>query len=360
MNARPPGRVAVVGGGILGASIAYHLARRGADVVVVEKTRPAAEATGRSFGWINASFGNPRPYFSLRLQSMLEYRELERTLDGELRVKWSGSLLWLGDPADRHLDELERKHQSWGYPVRLVERAEIGRIEARVDPAPAAAAHAEWEGSVDPVRATEALLEGARQLGARIEYPCAVTALHLGDAGVRGLATTRGEVAADVVVLAAGTSTPALARQAGVRVPLVDSPSVLVHTKPTAPLLGPLVLAPDCHLKQELDGRVVAGPGLSERTSTDASPQAGERILATARRLVPRLEGVEIDRVAVGWRPMPGDERPIVGFCAPRLYVAVTHSGITLAPILGRLAAREILDGVSVDLLEPYRPSRFA
>ena len=59
---------------------------------------------------------------------------------------------------------------------------------------------------------------------------------------------------------------------------------------------------------------------------------------------------------------MPKDEYPIVGFAAgcPNLYVAAMHSGVTLAPLVGQLAATEILDGATVDLLEPFRPSRFA
>ena len=270
-------------------------------------------------------------------------------------------VLWLGDPGDQELPRLVHTHQARGYAVRLVDRAEFQRIEPSIDPAPAAAAYAAWEGSVDPIHATQVLLRRAEKLGARIECPCEVTALDLGSAGIRGLVTTRGMVETDVVVLAAGVSTPAIARTLGVTVPLVDSPSVLAYTKPAPRLLGRLVLAPGCHMKQERDGRLVAGPGFERRTSTDGSSAAGEGILHAARALLPDAEGVELERVTVGWRPMPRDERPIVGFArrAPGLYLAVTHSGVTLAPILGRLCAMEILDGVRVSTLDPYRPSRF-
>ena len=66
--------------------------------------------------------------------------------------------------------------------------------------------------------------------------------------------------------------------------------------------------------------------------------------------------------MTVGWRPLPEDGHPVIGFsaAAPKVYIAVMHSGVTLAPVVGRLAATEILDGVGVELLEPYRLERFA
>jgi glycine/D-amino acid oxidase-like deaminating enzyme len=76
---------------------------------------------------------------------------------------------------------------------------------------------------------------------------------------------------------------------------------------------------------------------------------------------MPALAGAEVESVSLCWRPMPQDEYPILGFApgSTSLYVTVTHSGVTLAPIIGELAAIELLDGVKVDLLAPYRLERF-
>ena len=78
--------------------------------------------------------------------------------------------------------------------------------------------------------------------------------------------------------------------------------------------------------------------------------------------VLPGIRGVAVERVTVGHRVMPADEYPIVGFsdACPNLYVAAMHSGVTLAPLIGQLAALEILDGARVSSLEPYRPSRFS
>src|SRR6202521_421792 len=113
--------VLIVGAGIIGASIAWHLARAGARVTVTDAGEPGGIATRNSWAWINASWGNPETYFRLRVRSMDEWRRLERELPG-IQVAWGGGLTWELPP-----DELEAfavEHASWGYGIRRVDRAE--------------------------------------------------------------------------------------------------------------------------------------------------------------------------------------------------------------------------------------------
>ena len=356
-------RVAIVGGGIIGASIGFHLARRGADVRLLEKAEPAAGATSKSFGWINAGFSKrPRHYYRLNRLSMLAYRHLERELGAGLRVKWGGSLAWFDTAeAGERLRRQVRGRQAWGYPVHLVDDDELQRLEPTVVPGTvSAAAFATQEGSVDPTAATQALLAGARDWGAQIEYPCEVTGLDIRSGRLQGVRTTCGTFEADVIVIAAGVATPRVAAMAGLDVPLKDSPGVLAHTKSTDRILGRVVLAPGAHMKQMLDGRIVTGAGFGG-SPTDTSVEVGERMLDAAARVVPEIENAELDRVTLGWRPLPRDNHPVVGFAPPEsdVYLAVMHSGVTLAPLIGNLAAQEILDDVRVDLLESYRLERF-
>jgi len=127
------------------------------------------------------------------------------------------------------------------------------------------------------------------------------------------------------------------------------------------------VLAPGVHCKQKLDGRVVVGGQIVAGVGTAAGDAPdpgdnGQRILREAVGVLPGIRGVAVERVTVGHRVMPADEYPIVGFCdaCPNLYIAAMHSGVTLAPLIGQLAALEILDGARVSSLKPYRPSRFS
>src|SRR4029450_2220036 len=84
-------RIVIAGGGILGANIAHQLARRGASVTVLEKTRPATGATANSFAWINAK-KQPHPYFVLSQMGIEAWRELHAEIGSELPVRWGGSV----------------------------------------------------------------------------------------------------------------------------------------------------------------------------------------------------------------------------------------------------------------------------
>ena len=108
-------RVIVVGAGIIGASIAWHLAKAGAEVTVIEASEPGGIATRNSWAWINASWGNPESYFRLRTRSMAEWRRIDRDVPG-LDVSWCGGLLW--DLPPDQLRAFAAEHGSWGYAIR--------------------------------------------------------------------------------------------------------------------------------------------------------------------------------------------------------------------------------------------------
>jgi glycine/D-amino acid oxidase-like deaminating enzyme len=231
-----------------------------------------------------------------------------------------------------------------------------------VSPGPVSvASFSEQEGAVDPVHAVNVMLQYARQAGAKIEFPSEITGLDLANGRVRTVKTTSGPLAADAVVLACGNDTPRIARMADIAVPLKDSPGVLAHTAPQKPLLDRIALAPGGHIKQKADGRIVTGSDFGGTPITEASRETGQHLLDQAARFLPQLKDAQLQNVTLGWRVMPKDEFPIIGFAGrcPNLYLAAMHSGVTLAPLVGQLAATEILDGVPVDLLQPYRLARF-
>jgi glycine/D-amino acid oxidase-like deaminating enzyme len=109
------------------------------------------------------------------------------------------------------------------------------------------------------------------------------------------------------------------------------------------------------------DGVVLLGEGSQESLARDDSPEHAARLLARASAYLPALATATPIPVPVGYRPMPIDGLPVLGFAqaVPNLYVALMHSGITLAPLVGELATMEILDDARVDILEHYRPERF-
>jgi len=355
-----PKTVLVVGAGLIGASIAYHLARRGARVTVVDRGVPAGEATEKSFAWINASHGNPKPYYDLRLHAMLEYRRLQDELGGALAINWNGCLDYDEDPET--LRRMVREHAAWGYAIHLVERAEIEEMEPNLFEPPDLAAFSAFEGSVDPVDMTRVLLAAAERAGAALKLNCAVREVMRDGAEVTGLATEAGVLQADCVVLAAGVATEVLAEQAGEHLPMANRPGLLIHSKPTDPCLRRVVLSPGAHMKQGPDGRVVAGEDFGGGDTPNDPEAEGRQLLARVAGRLRTAEPLDLDNVTVGVRPIPKDGFPVIGFgkSAGNLYLSVMHSGVSLAPAVARFAAEEILTGIEADLLAPYRPGRFA
>ena len=362
--AAAPERIVIAGGGIIGANLAYRLARRGASVTLVERATPASGATANSFAWINATYSKqPWSYFNLNRLGIEAWQQLDREASGQLPIRWGGSVEWYGDEnrAARFRDEI-RHHQGWGYLAHAIDDVTLRALEPRIEPGKVSlAAHAELEGSVDPVAVTEQLLARAAGLGARIVHPAELTGLDQRNGRLRAVRTTTGEIEADVLVVACGTDTPRIAAMAGAHVPLKDSPGVLVHTPPQARLLERVVLSPIAHMKQKPDGRIVTGSGFGGTADTDTSHAAAKRFLETASQVLPAFSKMDVEKVTLGRRPLPQDEFPVIGFAPGRrdVYITVMHSGVTLSPLVGQLAAIEILDGVDTEPLAPYRPARF-
>jgi glycine/D-amino acid oxidase-like deaminating enzyme len=354
-------RVVIAGGGILGANIAYQLARRGASVTLVEKAKPASGATANSFAWINAQ-KQPLEYYRLSHVAIEAWRELQREI-GDLPVQWGGSVQWT-DTADgaTRLTDTVRRFEEWGYPIHLIGEDRLKGLEGRVVPgAVANASHAEIEGNLDPVAATEVILAAATKAGARIRYPAEVIGLDLQGGTLRAVKTTEGEVPADVLVVACGVDTPKVAAMAGLDVELTRSPGILVHTHPLPRTVDRIVLSPLGNIKQKPNGRIVTGLDFGPTKETDTTREYGERFLHRMSAVLPQLGTAAVDKVTLGFRPMPKDSHPIVGFPAGRrdIYLTVMHSGVTLGALVGRLASAEILDNVDVNLLAPFRLERF-
>ena len=362
--ARAPRRIVVVGGGIMGASIAYHLSRRGTDVTVLERRAPATGATANSFAWLNAGSKRPRGYYELNHLGMAGWRRLQHEIGADrLVVQWGGTVQWQEDAAGAEAFRAAViAQQRWGYDSRLIEVEELRRLVPPIVPGSvAAASYCDEEGTLDPVAATRALLDAAVAHGAKVVHPAEVSAFDLSGDRVRAVRFGADVVEVDAVVLAAGVDLPRVAALVGVSVPMKDSPGLLAHTRPTERLLDRVVVAPRATLKQLPNRTIVTGVDFGGSPSLDTSPAMGRTLLDNAARFLPALRGVTLDRVTLGWRVMPADGLPIIGRppSRPNVYLVAMHSGITLSPAVGQLASIELLDQEDVDLLAPYRVTRF-
>ena len=156
-------KVIVVGAGIIGASVAFHLARRGARVTLVEAALPAGAASGRSFGWLNASFYLGADHYRLRLAGLEAWARLERDLGG-LGLRWTGCLWW--EEAGVDFDRVEGELAAFGYPCLRLTSNEVRRLEPALAKPPRDSLLLPGEGAVDLAQATGRLIDAALGLGA--------------------------------------------------------------------------------------------------------------------------------------------------------------------------------------------------
>lgn len=221
-------QIVVIGAGIIGASIAWHLTKAGARVTIVSESGAGGVATPNSFAWINASWGNPEVYFRLRTRAMAEWKRLANELPG-LPLAWCGGLCW-DLPADR-LEAYAAEHSSWGYGIERVDAKRAAQIEPNLVEPPEFAVYVAEEGVAEPVATTKALLADAERHGAKI-ITGAVTALVHSNGKVSGVEISGRRITADEVVIAAGTGAPAIAATAGVNLPIETPPGLIVHSRP--------------------------------------------------------------------------------------------------------------------------------
>jgi glycine/D-amino acid oxidase-like deaminating enzyme len=366
-------KVLVIGAGIVGASIAYHLSMRpGIDVTVLDAGEAGSGASGHSFAWTNAFSKRPQHYHDLNRRSMELWHRFVARLGVPEAFSCNGNLIFENtDEGAERLRAQVAALQAWGYPSRLIDAEELAALE------PALAKHRftaicfnPHEGQVDVTPVIRACLDRATEHGASVREGIGLVSLSTSASGVIGVSTSVGDVEADVVVVAAGTEAPASVGAAGISIPQEVSPGIVIRTDPRPRLLQSVSLVHlpaidvrrmEMHLRQLPDGTLHMGQGTQESLDRDDSQAHADDLLGRAAHYFPALQGATAIPQPVGYRPMPADGLPVLGFSkmVPNLYVAMMHSGVTLAPLTGELAALEIADGASVELLAPYRVERF-
>ena len=365
-------KVTVVGAGIVGSAIAHSLAKRGAAVTIIDKGRPGGGATSHSFAWINATAKHPVSYHNFNRRSLGMWDRFARNLDADVGLRWGGQMEWASteEGAAELRSRAEQLH-AWGYPCQILTGAQMSNIEPSLTPKQVTTAiYSELDGMVEPTLASEALVRVAATYGAVVKLETEVTDLSI-DSNSSSVFAGSEQIDADVVVLSGGVDNTLLGEMAGITIPQQESPGVVIRTNPimnrllanVSVVYAPSLEAgrPEIHMRQCLDGSAMIGEGSQESLARDDTQEHANELLSRAAEYLPGLKGASAVPVPVGYRPMPLDGFPVIGFSskAPNVYLAMTHSGVTLAPLISQLATMEIMDGAKVELLNDYRPSRF-
>jgi sarcosine oxidase subunit beta len=365
--------VAIVGGGVVGCSIAYHLARRGVrDVLVLEREAVGAGTTSKAAGGIRAQFPTETEIrFSLESVRVFERFEDEFGVDPGYRK--IGYLFLVADDEDlAGFEARVRLQRSLGVDVRIVTPAEARALvpALHVDDLVAAV----WgpdDAMAGPAEVTAGFARRARELGVRIAEGVDVQAIERDGDRVAGVRTSDGAVAARVVVNAAGPAAARVGRLAGVQVPVHPRRRHIFFTEPFPELPGPVPLTTDrasgFYFRKEME-QVLLSPGDVEDVGEDLDVAVDRgRIEETVQKALHRLPIIEKARIAGGWaglRPLTPDDHAIIGW-APGvegffLAVGFGGHGFQHSPATGRLVSEWLTAGAPSMDLSLFDPERFA
>jgi glycine/D-amino acid oxidase-like deaminating enzyme len=373
----------VIGAGMLGAAVAARLASAGLPVTLLDRDQPGRASTRWSFAWLNSNDKAPRPYHELNHAGIRSWAELAPDLGGAAWYRPVGNIELATSEAGRaELEARVRRLAGWGYPARLVDPAEASELEPalRFPPSRGTVAWFPGEGYVLTEPLIARLVAHAKSHGADVltGEPGRVTGLDT-DPERPGQAprvrTAAGAVLeADEVVCCAGRWVPELIKMAGAGgpVPLVawdtpgaTAPGLAVRVGPLASA-GParLVHTPEICLRPHSGGLLhleAPDAAVDLHTPEPVLRRWAAALLRRAQQTVRGLIDARVIEYQVCVRPMPADGQSVVGRLpgATGLYVAVTHSGVTLAAHLSRLIAADLITGTSPAELAPYRPDRF-
>jgi len=353
-------KILVVGSGIIGASIALSCLNLGADVVVLEKDKLGGAASSKSFGWINASFADNLAYFELRNAAVEAFRNLKTEINLSESVRWQGTLWW--EDSGRELKNQFYNLVDRGYAAQLLNNNEIKSLEPYLKDVPEEAILTRFEGAAEADRVALAMLRKLTDEGGKVLSGCSVTGLKIKKGHVSSVYTNIGEISCDMVAIATGA-----AAQNGLdgfdwKLPMNNKKGLIVQTCPVPDIINHVLMTNDVHFKQNIDGTLTAGEIFSGDLNEGvvALDLASDVLLRISRKLhlSTNLNPINIQ---IGIRPVPIDGFPVVGNIVGQkgVFVAVMHSGVTLAPLIGQLLALEIFQISESPLLQQFRPSRF-
>jgi sarcosine oxidase, subunit beta len=358
--------VAIVGGGIVGASCAYFLADRGSPVLLMESGRIGREASGVNAGGVRQQ-ARALPEMPFALRSLDLWAELDKRLDARLEYERCGDLRLLETDSDvERITEIAARERSAGLGLEWVEGQALRSLVPALSPRVRAGTFCPTGGQANPLLVAPTFGKRAQDRGAIVWEGCEARSVRR-DGGGFALETTRGPVRAARLVLAAGAWTPILARTMGLHLPISLFVPQMTATVPLPRMLGVVLLGVSRRLsmKQMRSGAVLIGGGKRGwgDLATRARGPAEENIrlgVVDAVEVLPVLARSETTRSWVGLEGLTPDEMPIIdqvdgihiaaGFCG---------HGFAIGPVVGQLLSEWLLDGQPSMDLSAFRLDRF-
>jgi len=379
----------IIGGGVIGTSIAFHLAKRKQKVLLIEKNDLASGASGSCDQQIILQSKNPGIHLKLALASAELYPEIAEELDHAIEYKPSGGMILIETPEEMQImrDFVNRQRQT-GLQVEILPRKEVVKRQPGLAEHLVGATYSPQDAEVNPMEVTLGFAKAAKKHGTEVLLETEVTDLLMHHHVVEGVSTGKEKFYTDTVINAAGAWAPEIGKMAGLNLPITPRRGQIVITEPVAPFLKHVMLSaqyivakfhPDIlkhassrarqlgvglALSQSKKGNLLIGAtrefaGYDTRVTYDGMKE----ILNNAARLVPPLKDINIIRVMAGLRPYTPDGLPLIGRVdgIEGLFLAAGHEGdgIALSPVTGKVVSDLICDGSTFVDMSPFHPNRF-
>lgn len=365
--------ILIIGGGLIGNSIAYHAAKQGHKVLVIERATVAVSpaASWASAGGVRRQGRDPAEA-ALASEAIARWPSLEAELEADLHYRQGGNLLVAEhDEQAAQLQEFVSRQQAIGFgDVRLIDQQEVRELVPGIAPQVLAGSYSPADGQADPPRTTSAFATAAVRAGAIYWTKTTCLALTRSRDRIVGVETTRGDVAAGQVVLAAGAWSDTLAATVGLELPIRTGVYQMLRSTPATPgLLAPVVsaLGRALSLKQLPDGSFLLGGGWPGDATTDrlGYTMRDESIAGgweVACAILPAVARQEIGESWCGLEAECFDDIPLIGavpeLAGLTLAVGFSGHGFAIAPAVGRAVADQ-LSGRATPELDGLSPARY-
>lgn len=378
--------VVVIGGGSIGASVAYYLSREKVKVRLFERRELASEASSANFGGVPVQTTECP---ELTLASIQLFRNLASELEYDFELEHTGSYLLMDNENQRPMVEANAKRLSdHGIEVDMLSGKEVREIDPDISPDVLGGSRCSDGVIVNPMKVVYGFANAARRLGAQIDTYTEVEKIRIENGKVKSVITTKGEAETKSVVIATGAWSPLLAGMLNLRIPVLPRRGQILITEPYK--IGKIRYLIDADylvtgfnleaVKKSQDPRIKLGvssvltqpssgnwllgtsrdfPGYDKRTTLETLTQVARRAI----RFLPKLKHANIIRAMSGLRPFCEDGLPIIGAVdeIEGLVIATGHhgEGIALSPITGKLVAELIAKGHTSMSIDEYSYTRF-
>ena len=296
--------VLVIGGGIVGAATAYHLARRGADVILLESDRLASGATGRNLGYIWLHTRRRGPELDLSMATRDELEDLPEELGADFGLRTRGGLIYFKTEAQAVvMREFVDARIADGVPMQLLDGDEAREIAPILPDTVLGASYCPLDAQVDPRRYVRAFAAAAQRHGARVVEGASARAFETDGGRITRVLTDIGPISAGKVVLAAGAWSPSFAAQLGLDLQIRAMRLQVVQTEPMPPRLDVLLYGPAAVKQYAIFQELTSFR--AETFATDLEERLGLALLESACQTADGsyLLGIAMDFIGFDWQP---------------------------------------------------------